>query len=151
MLFGLFPINFIKIDLYILVYELYYINEFIFNMSIITINEAIQNTIYALKGCVSDDPGIERILTNINTEFSNIEPVVLDPSLPHILRNNLSDLYETLDKAVIIVRYIESFQMYTRVYRKDDIESITLCLKDLETQFHTISRTVEEIKLRVKS
>ena len=90
-------------------------------MSIITINEAIQNTIYALKGCVSDDPGIERILTNINTEFSNIEPVVLDPSLPHILRNNLSDLYETLDKAVIIVRYIESFQMYTRVYRKDDI------------------------------
>ena len=121
------------------------------NMSTATINEAIQNTIYALMGCVNDDPSIERILTNINTEFSNIEPVILDPSLPHILRNNITDLYEMLDKAVIIVRYIESFQMYTRVYRKDDIESIALCLKELETQFHTISRTVEEIKLRVKS
>jgi len=120
-------------------------------MSIITIDDAINNTLATLNSCVMYDPGIERILTNIDTEFSNIKPVVLDPSLPHILRNSVSDLYETLDKAVIIVRYIESFQLYVRVYRKDDIKSIALCLKDLETQFHTISRTVEEIKLRVKS
>ena len=120
-------------------------------MSFITIDEAIQNTISALESCVSDDPGVERILTNINNEFSNIQPVALDPSLPPILHNNLTDLYETLDRAVIIVRYIESFQMYTRVYRKNDIKSIALCLNDLETQFYTISRTIEEIKLRVKS
>jgi hypothetical protein len=120
-------------------------------MSIETIDEAIQNTISALNGCVSDDPGIERILANINAEFSDIKRVVLDDSLPTIIRSNVTILYETLDKAVIIVRYIESFQTYVRVYRKNDIKSIVLCLKDLETQFNTIARAVVEIKQRAKS
>jgi hypothetical protein len=144
MLFGLFLINFIKIDFCTLLIELYYINEFIFNMSIITIDEAIQNTISALNGCVSDDPGVERIL-------SNIKNVVLEDSLPTIIKTNISILYKTLDKAVIIVRYIESFQTYVRVYRKNDIKSIVLCLKDLETQFNTIASAVQDIKQRAKS
>jgi len=120
-------------------------------MSIETIDEAIQNTISALNGCVSDDPGIERIITNINTEFSYIKRVVLDDSLPTIIRSNVTILYETLDKAVIIVRYIESFQNYVRVYRKNDIKSIVLCMDNLETQFNTIARAVVEIKQRAKS
>lgn len=151
MLFGLFLINFIKIDFYTLLNELYYINEFIFNMSFITINEAIQNTISALNGCVSDDPGIERILANIDAEFSNIKNVVLEDSLPTIIKTNISILYKTLDKAVIIVRYIESFQNYVRIYRKNDIKSIVLCLKDLETQFNTIASAVQDIKQRARS
>jgi hypothetical protein len=120
-------------------------------MSNETLDDAINNTLSAFRGCVRDDPGVERILNNIETEFSNIKPVILDTSLLPVLRNSVSDLYVTLDKAVIIARYIESFQMYVRVYKKDDIKSIMLCLKDLDTQFNTIANTVQEIKHRFKS
>lgn len=119
-------------------------------MSIVTLEDAINNTLCAFRGCVLDDPGVKRILNNIETEFSNIKPVVLDTSLLPVLRNSVSDLYETLDKAVIIARYIESFKMYVRVYKKDDIKSIMLCLKDIDVQFNTISNTVNEIKHRFK-
>ena len=90
-------------------------------MSTKTLDDAINNTLSAFRGCVSDDPGVERILNNIETEFSNIKPVVLDTSLLPILRSSVSELHETLDKAVIIAQYIDSFKMYARVYKKDDI------------------------------
>jgi len=119
-------------------------------MSTKTLDDAINNTLSAFRGCVSDDPGVERILNNIETEFSNIKPVVLDTSLLPILRSSVSELHETLDKAVIIAQYIDSFKMYVRVYKKDDIKSIVLCLKDIDVQFNTIVNTVQEIKHRFK-
>jgi len=119
-------------------------------MSTKTLDDAINNTLSAFRGCVSDDPGVERILNNIETEFSNIKPVVLDTSLLPILRSSVSELHETLDKAVIIAQYIDSFKMYARVYKKDDIKSIVLCLKDIDVQFNTIVNTVQEIKHRFK-
>jgi len=119
-------------------------------MSTKTLDDAINNTLSAFRGCVSDDPGVERILNNIETEFANIKPVVLDTSLLPILRSSVSELHETLDKAVIIAQYIDSFKMYVRVYKKDDIKSIVLCLKDIDVQFNTIVNTVQEIKHRFK-
>ena len=111
-----------------------------------TINDAIQNVIRAFQECVKDDSCIEHILTNIHDEFSNIERVTLDCSLPDIVHTNISILYETLDKSVIILRYIESFQTYINIYRKTNIKGIVLCMKELETQFQTIVTNIELIK-----
>lgn len=117
-------------------------------MSILILENAINNTLTAFKQCLCDEPSIERILVNIDAEFCNIKPVVLDTSIPDIIYTNISTLYKTLDKSIIILRYIESFQTYVRVYRKNDIKSIALCLTELVTQFHIISVTVNEIKAR---
>ena len=120
-------------------------------MSTEIINDAIQNTIRAFRGCAEDDPRVERILSNIDNEFSNIELVTLDSSLPANVRKNISILYETLDKSVIILRYIESFQRYIKVYRKTDIKSIISCMNELETNFHTIVTNIEYINQHIKS
>ena len=120
-------------------------------MSTEIINDAIKNTIRAFRGCAEDDPRVERILSNIDNEFSNIELVTLDSSLPANVRKNISILYETLDKSVIILRYIESFQTYIKVYRKTDIKSIISCMNELETNFHTIVTNIEYINQHIKS
>jgi len=119
-------------------------------MSTYTINDAIEIVLNSLQGCVKDEPSIQRIIININNDFSNIERVTFHGSLPHIVRENTSILFETLDKAVIILSYIESFRTYVKVYRKYDIKSIILCMKQLDTQCQMIATTIEEIKQRVK-
>ena len=116
-----------------------------------TINDAIQYSIRAFHGCVKDDPRIECILSNIDNEFSNIENVTLDNSLPANVRENISILYETLDKSVIILRYIENFKTYVSVYKKTGIKSINICLNELETHFHTIVTNIEIINQHIKS
>jgi hypothetical protein len=120
-------------------------------MSSKTINEAILKVISALQGCVSEDPNIERILNNIDNDFSKIERVIFHGTLPTNVLNNITFLFETLDKVSIILSYIESFRTYVSVYRKDDIKSINLCMKELDEQYQTITTNLEEIKRQVKT
>ena len=135
-----------------MLHRLYYIRKSIFKMNSTTIDDAINNTIAALRSCVNDDPVIGRFIILIDAEFSNIKPVIFQPSsrLPVII-NSVCSLYETLDKAVIILRHIDNFKSYASTYKINDSKSIDLCLKFLETQYHTIVTTIEEIKIRVKS
>jgi hypothetical protein len=108
-------------------------------MSVRTIDEAIDNTLSAFNKCVNDDPDIKHIINNIAIEFSNIH-VVLDTSLLsyYSIRDNISYIYKTIDKAIIVIHYIEQFRIYVSVYRKTHIRSIMLCLNDLNIQYNTI-------------
>jgi hypothetical protein len=120
-------------------------------MSFNTIDNAINNTLFALMSCVNDDPIIQRFIEVIESEFDNIKPVVLDSSLLPIIRNSVSSLYETLDKALIILRHIKSFILYAHINAKDEIKSIDLCLQNLDVQYNLIVATIAEIKLQVQS
>jgi len=119
-------------------------------MSITTIDDAINNTLSALRSCINDDPMIERFVGIIETEFSNIKPAVLDSSLLPIVRNSVCSLYETLDKALVILRHIKSFILYAHINAKDEIKSIDLCLTYLDAQYQTIVDAISKIKLQVK-
>ena len=119
-------------------------------MNTYTINDSIEKVLGSLQECVKDEPSIQRIIININNDFSNIERVTFHGSLPTVVRENTSILFETLDKAIIILNYIESFRTYVKVYRKNNIKSIDICMKELNLQCIMIANTIEEIKQRVK-
>jgi len=118
-------------------------------MSTLLIDEAIDKSLSIFQNCVVDDKNIQQILINIETEFERIDPVQINRTIPSVIKNSVLSLYKTLDRAVIIIRYIENFHRYARVYKRNKIKSIQLCLKALDEQSDIISKTIKEITTNI--
>jgi hypothetical protein len=117
-------------------------------MSTEQISLSIDNIISALKLCAGNDVQLKHIYININLI---LDEHITENNVPTIIHDDSSRLYYLLYKAIIIARYIEKFQNYVRVYKKDKDDNITSCMATIYYHLNNIKYNIEIALIKIKS